>query len=67
MTLEELNESLPNGLHDARIVALTHAYENATINLEVEILTGLPVDPPTREVPIPQRRDSVSSGSFLFR
>ncbi len=45
MTLEELDESLPNGLHDARINALTHDYENAAIKLEVEILTGLPVNP----------------------
>ncbi len=46
MTLEELDESLPNGLHDARIRALTHDYENAAIKLEVEILTELPADPP---------------------
>jgi len=46
MTLEELDESLPNGLHDARIKALTHDYQNAIIKLDVEILVGLPDDPP---------------------
>ena len=46
MTLEELDESLPNGLHDARIKAMTHDYENAVVKLEVEILFGLPGDPP---------------------
>jgi hypothetical protein len=45
MTLEELDESLPNGLHDARIKALTHDYESATVKLRVEILFGSPSDP----------------------
>jgi hypothetical protein len=46
MTLEELDETLPNGLHDARIKALTHDFENATVRIVVEVLVGLPSDPP---------------------
>lgn len=47
MTLEELDDSLPNGPHDARIKALTHDLENAIVKLELEILFGLPGDPPS--------------------
>lgn len=46
MTLEDLDETLPNGLHDALIKSLTHDYENATVKLAVEILVGLPDDAP---------------------
>lgn len=46
MKLEELDETLPNGLHDARIKSLTHDYEKATVKLEVEILVGLPDNSP---------------------
>ena len=42
MTLEELDETLPNGLHDARIAEVLHNFEDATVKLKVEILTGLP-------------------------
>jgi hypothetical protein len=59
MTLEELDESLPNGLHDARIKSLTHDYENAAVKLEVEILFGLPA--------IPRRKGSVTATArFCF-
>ena|ERR1035441_9985715 len=46
MTLEELDQTLPNGLHDARIKSLSHDYESAIVKFEVEILFGLPDDPP---------------------
>jgi hypothetical protein len=46
MTLEELDEILPNGLHDAQIKSLTHDYEKATVKLVVGILVGLPDDAP---------------------
>jgi hypothetical protein len=44
MTLEELDETLPNGLHDAQIKSMTHDYERAIVKLEVKILVGLPDD-----------------------
>ena len=46
MTLEELDDTLPNGLHDAQIKAMTHDYEQATVKLKVAILIGLPDDAP---------------------
>jgi len=46
MTLEELDDTLPNGLHDAQIKAMTHDYEQAIVKLEVAILVGLPDDAP---------------------
>jgi|CZKF01.1.fsa_nt_gi hypothetical protein len=46
MTLEELDETLPNGLHDAQIKALTHDYKQAFLKLDVRILVGLPEDAP---------------------
>src|SRR5208337_2861636 len=47
MTLENLDQTLPNGLHDARIKAMTHDFESAIVKVEVELLVGLPSDPPT--------------------
>ena len=46
MTLEQLEERLPNGLHDARIRSITHDYDTRELIIRVEILTGLPDDPP---------------------
>jgi len=40
MTLEELDETLQNGLHDAQIKALTHDYERALVKLDVRIVVG---------------------------
>jgi hypothetical protein len=49
MTLEDLDETLPNGLHDAQIRAITHDYESAVVKFDVRILVGLPDDaPPNR-------------------
>lgn len=47
MTLEQLEEQLPNGLHDARIRSISHNYETGTIVISAEILIGLPEDPPS--------------------
>jgi len=58
MTLEELEEQLPNRLHDARIRSITHNYDTGTLIVCVEILTGLPDDPPSTQVAY---RDAVIS------
>jgi hypothetical protein len=42
VTLEELDQTLPNGLHDAQIKAMTHDYELANVRLDVQIVVGLP-------------------------
>ena len=60
MTLEDLDQCLPNGLHDARIKTLTHDYERATVKLEVEILVGMPDDPPPE-------RYGYRNGEILFQ
>ena len=41
MTLEDVDEELPNGLHDARIKSLTHDYQEATVKLKGEEIPRL--------------------------
>jgi hypothetical protein len=50
MTLEEIEDLLPNGLHDAQIERMTRDYESAELALKVSVLVGLPTQPsPDRE------------------
>lgn len=42
MNLDELEDSLPNGLHDAKLLRLDVNYEAATASLELEVLIGVP-------------------------
>jgi len=46
MTLEQLEEELPTGLHDAQVRSIARNFENGTLTLEVRILIGLPDDSP---------------------
>ena len=46
MTLEKLEQSLPNGLHDAKICSFARDLEKETLVLKVGVLVGLPDDPP---------------------
>lgn len=46
MTLEDLDNALPNGFHDATISDLARNFENATLRLKIDVLVGLPSDPP---------------------
>jgi hypothetical protein len=46
MTLEEIEESLPNGLHDPVIQAVVMDYQQLRLTLRVEVLIGLPDQPP---------------------
>ena len=46
MTLEQLEQSLPNGMHDAKICSFTCDLEKETLVLKVGVLVGLPEDPP---------------------
>jgi hypothetical protein len=41
MKLEDLDDTLPNGFHDATISELTRDYENAKLRLKVDILIEL--------------------------
>ncbi|MGB8031929.1 MAG: hypothetical protein WCF30_19930 [Terracidiphilus sp.] len=46
MTLEQLEQELPNGLHDAQILSIKRSFEEESLILEVRILVGLPDNPP---------------------
>ena len=59
MTLEDLDRTLPNGLHDAKIRTMTHNFERAIVRLEADILVGLPDDPP-------EDRYRYRAGEILF-
>jgi hypothetical protein len=41
MTLEELDKSLPEGLHDAQIRSYRRDFESATLTLFAKIVVGL--------------------------
>ena len=45
MTIEQIEESLPNGLHDANIRECMMDYEHSRVMLEVNVLVGLPDEP----------------------
>jgi|WetSurMetagenome_2_1015567.scaffolds.fasta_scaffold782269_2 hypothetical protein len=50
MTLEEVDDSLPNGLHDARIQSVSMDYERGTLALAVSVWIGtLDAQPPNRD------------------
>jgi hypothetical protein len=48
MTLDELDRSLPNGFHDAKIHSIEIDYVKATVTLQVSFLEGTPEDPEDR-------------------
>ena len=45
VTIEEIEETLPNGLHDAEILELVMDYKHARLALEVSVLVGQPIEP----------------------
>ena len=45
MTLEELDQTLPNGFHDMEICSMELDYLTATARLNVRLLVGWPDDP----------------------
>ncbi len=45
MTIEQIEDLLPNGLHDAQIQALALDYEQMRLVLKVLVLVGLPDQP----------------------
>ncbi len=48
MTFDELDRSLPNGFHDAWIKRIEVDYVARKVSFVMEILVGLPEDPPGR-------------------
>jgi hypothetical protein len=59
MTLEQLEEELPNGLHDAQIRSITRNFENGTLTLALHIHVGLLDDPP-------EERERYRNGMITF-
>ena len=59
MTLEQLEEELPNGLHDAQIRSITRNFENGTLMLALHIHVGLLDDPP-------EERERYRNGMITF-
>jgi hypothetical protein len=45
MTLEEIDQTLPNGFHDATIAEITHDYIHAMLKFKIDVLVGMPDDP----------------------
>ena len=48
MTLEELEKTLPNGLHDAEVMRIAIDYELRTVTLELAVWVGNMDDSPER-------------------
>jgi hypothetical protein len=42
MTFEEVEKTLPNGFHDAKIVRMTLDYPAGTLSMSLQILVGTP-------------------------
>ena len=59
MTLEQLEHELPNGLHDAKIRSFTRDLENDTLVMTLNVLVGLPGDPP-------ETRDAYRAATITF-
>jgi len=48
MTLQELENTLPNGLHDAEVKHISVDYQERTLTVDVEVWIGSIDDPPER-------------------
>ena len=59
MTLEELENSLPNGLHDAEIQRITVDYQQRTMIIDMSVFVG-DVDAPA------EKREAYREGSLLI-
>lgn len=62
MTFEEIQDSLPNGLHDARINGITLDYAQRKATFDLEISTS----DPDKEGPETYQRVTLSFAPFLY-
>ena len=60
MTLEEIEDTLPNGFHDAQIQEIAMNYDEARLTLRIKIWAGSPSSSPPE-------RDRYRSGILTFR
>jgi hypothetical protein len=65
MTLEELENTLPNGLHDAEIQRMAVDYEKRNVTLELAVWVGNMDDPPERREAYKSGRIEISGLLFL--
>jgi len=65
MTLEELENTLPNGLHDAEIERIAVDYALRKLTLEVAVWVGDMGDPPERREAYKNGRIEISGLIFL--
>lgn len=49
MSLNDIEQSLPNGFHDSKINAIYRNLKTETVKLYLDILVGLPDDEPARQ------------------
>jgi hypothetical protein len=56
MTLEELENTLPNGLHDADVQGITVDYAQRKVTFDLAVWVGRMEDPP------PERREAYKNG-----
>jgi hypothetical protein len=65
MTLEELENALPNGLHDAEVQHSAVDYEQRKVTLQVAVWVGDMDDPPERREAYKKGRIEISGLLFL--
>jgi hypothetical protein len=65
VTLEELENTLPNGLHDAEVRSLAVDYEQRKMTLDVAVWVGLMDDPPERREAYKKGRIEISGLIFF--
>jgi hypothetical protein len=65
MTLEELESSLPNGLHDAEVRRISIDYEHRKVTLELAVWIGKMEDPPDRREAYRDGRIEISGLLFM--
>jgi hypothetical protein len=65
MTLEELEGTLPNGLHDAEVQRIAVDYEERRVTLDVAVWVGDMGDPPERREAYKGGRIEISGLLFL--
>jgi len=65
VTLEELENTLPNGLHDAEVHKISVDYQESTRTLDLAVWTGDIEDPPTQREAYRTGRLELSGLVFL--
>jgi hypothetical protein len=65
VTLEELEKTLPNGLHDAEVQRIAVDYQQRKLTLEVAVWVGNMDDPPERREAYRKGRIEISGLLFL--